>query len=76
MFKQKENRKCKKNTQEKFRRRKTSLISKADDLHRLFGAQVFLAIQYNGKYHTYVSTANSYWPPTREQIVSLLLINL
>jgi hypothetical protein len=39
----------KRNTQEKFRRRKISLVSKVDDLYRFFGADVFLAIRKRGK---------------------------
>jgi hypothetical protein len=67
MYKQQRN---KKNTQEKFRRRKISLLSKANDLHRFFGADVFLVIQKKGKYYTYISAKKPHWPPTKEQIVS------
>jgi hypothetical protein len=61
----------KRNTQEKFRRRKISLVSKVDDLHRFFGADVFLAIRKRGRYYAYISTEELHWPPTKEQIVSL-----
>jgi hypothetical protein len=67
MYEQEQN---KKNTQEKFRRRKISLLSKADDLHRFFGADVFFVIQKNGKYYVYISAEKPHWPPTKEQIVS------
>jgi hypothetical protein len=60
----------KKNTREKFRRRKISLLKKADDLHRFFGADVFFAIRKNRKYYAYISAKKPYWPPTKEQIVS------
>jgi hypothetical protein len=58
-------------TQEKFRRRKISLVSKVDDLHRFFGADVFLVIRKRGRYYAYISTEELHWPPTKEQIVSL-----
>jgi hypothetical protein len=61
----------KKNTQENFRRRKTSLLSKANELHCFFGADVFFAIRKNGKYYAYISAENPHWPPTKDQIVSL-----
>jgi hypothetical protein len=60
----------KKNTQEQFRRRKISLLNKADDLHRFFGADVFFAIRKKGKYYVYISAEKPHWPPTKEQIVS------
>jgi hypothetical protein len=63
------NKKSRKNTRENFRRRKISLISKVDDLHRFFGADVFFAIRKNGRYYVYISVVNPYWPPTKEQIV-------
>jgi len=68
MFKQLRN---KKNTREKFRRRKISLFNKADDFHRIFGADVFFVIREKGRYFTYTSTEEFHWPPTKEQIVSL-----
>ena len=71
MYEQQRN---KRNTQEKFRRRKISLLSKADDLHRLFRADVFFAIRKKGRYYIYISAVNHHWPPTKEQIVSLLLL--
>jgi hypothetical protein len=60
----------KRNTQEKFRRRKISLVSKVDDLHRFFRADVFLVIRKRGRYSGYISSDELYWPPTKEQIVS------
>lgn len=70
MYDQQRNKKKRRNTQEKFRRRKISLISKVDDLHRLFGVDVFFVIQKNGRYYGYISVVNPYWPPNKEQIVS------
>ncbi|TVY90171.1 hypothetical protein LAWI1_G005274 [Lachnellula willkommii] len=58
----------KRNTQEKFRRRKISLVSKVDDLHRFFGADAFLVIRMRGRYYAYISTEGPYWPPTKEQM--------
>jgi len=68
-----QNKKSRKNTQENFRRRKENLISKADDLHRLFGADVFLVIRKKGKYSGYNSTEELEWPPRQEELVSLSL---
>jgi hypothetical protein len=45
----------KKNTREKFQRRKISLFNKADDFHRIFGADVFFVIREKGRYYTYTS---------------------
>jgi hypothetical protein len=68
MYEQQRN---KKNIQENFRRRKISLLSKANDLHRSFGVDVFFAIRRKGKYYAYISAEKPHWPPTKEQIVSL-----
>ena len=70
MYEQQRN---KKNTLEKFRRRKISLLNKADDLHRFYKADVFFAIRKKGRYYAYISTVNLHWPSTKEQIVSRLL---
>jgi hypothetical protein len=71
MYEQQHN---KKNTQEKFRRRKISVLKKADDLHRFFGADVFFVIRKKGKYYAYISAEKPHWPPTKEQIVSHLAV--
>jgi hypothetical protein len=64
----------KKNAREKFGRRKISLFNKADDFHRIFGADVYFVIQKKGRYYTYTSADKLHWPPTKEQIVGLLLL--
>jgi hypothetical protein len=71
MSKQLQNRKTRKNTQENFRRRKINLINKADDIHRFFGADVFLVIRKRGRYYAYISRERLDWPPKKEQLVSL-----
>jgi hypothetical protein len=76
MCKQLQNRKMRKNTQENFRRRKINLISKADDIHRLFGADVFLVIRKKGKYCGYNSREELSWPPRKEELVSLFYCHL
>ncbi|KAH6667811.1 hypothetical protein B0J14DRAFT_658590 [Halenospora varia] len=68
MSKQLQNKKTRKNTQENFRRRKINLISKADDLHRFFGADIFLVIRKRGRYCAYYSREELDWPPTKEQL--------
>ncbi|KAG9228273.1 hypothetical protein BJ875DRAFT_349513, partial [Amylocarpus encephaloides] len=52
-------------------RRKINLISKGDDLHRLFGVDVFLVIRKKGKHCGYNSRDKLDWPPTKEELVSL-----
>jgi hypothetical protein len=76
MSKQLQNRKTRKNTQENFRRRKINLISKADDLYRFFGADIFLVIQKRGKYCGYNSREELDWPPIKEELVSLFYRHL
>ena len=61
--------KTNKATQEKFQRRKKSLVSKANELKLLCDADVYLLIRRRGKFYTYSSLANS-WPPSPETIVS------
>jgi hypothetical protein len=72
VVKQQQDRRSGRNTQEMFRQRKISLISKADDLYRFYEAEVFFAIRTKGRYYVYTSSENSSWPPIMKQIVSLL----
>lgn len=62
-----------KSTQKKFRGRKVSIISKANELHRLCDAEVFFVARKNGKYYVYVAGVDPSWPPTLQQIVRLSL---
>jgi hypothetical protein len=71
MSKQLLNRKSRKNIQENFRRRRINLIGKADDLHRFFGADIFLVIRRKGKYCGYNSRQDLAWPRTKEELVIL-----
>jgi hypothetical protein len=71
MSKQLLNRKSRKNIQENFRRRRINLIGKADDLHRFFGADIFLVIRRKGKYYGYNSRQDLAWPRTKEELVIL-----
>ena len=66
-----QNRKTRKNTQENFRRRKINLISKADDLHRFFGADIFLVIRKKGKYSGYNLREELDWPLIKKELISL-----
>ena len=54
---------------QQFSRRKPSLMRKADQLARLYHADVALVIRRNGRYYTYRSIDNDRWPPTIEEIV-------
>lgn len=62
--------KDRKNRTERVRKRKKSLIKKADELARISGADVALIIRKNGRYWTYRSINQDSWPPAMEQIVS------
>ncbi|KAG9228827.1 hypothetical protein BJ875DRAFT_525382 [Amylocarpus encephaloides] len=76
MSKQLQNRKTRKNSQEIFQQRKINLISKPDDLHRLFGADVFLVIRRKGRYcgyYGYNSSEDLDWPPRKEELHTLML---
>lgn len=55
---------------QQFTRRKPILIKKADQLARLYHADVALIIRRNGRYYTYRSIDHEQWPPTISEIVS------
>ena len=61
-----------KNAKEKFRKRKNTIIEKADQLRSLCQADVYILIRYQGKYYAYKSTNEASWPPSSETIVRLL----
>lgn len=54
---------------QQFTRRKSSLVKRADQLVRLCNIDLALIICKNGKYYTYRSTDQEFWPPTITNIV-------
>lgn len=56
-------------TAQRFRKRKDSLIRKADQLQSLCQAKVYVLLYRNGRFFVYNSATESHWPPSTEQIV-------
>ena len=54
---------------QQFIRRKLNLVEKADQLARLYKADLALVIRKNGRYYMYRSTEHDQWPPTIRDIV-------
>ena len=53
-----------------FRKRSQTVIRKAHELAVRHGAQVYVVVQFNGRFQTYNSVEGEQWPPTLERIVS------
>jgi hypothetical protein len=64
-------RKVTKNTREKFRTRKNTILKKADQLRLHCQADVYVLLRYQGKYYGYTSVDEASWPPSSESIVRL-----
>ena len=62
---------CLKSNKKGFGRVLKTVIKKASRL-RIWGADVYLVVRYHGRYHEYSSLTDPAWPPTRDQVVSLL----
>lgn len=56
---------------QQFTRRKPNLMKKADQLARLYHADVALIIRRNERYYTYRSTDHEHWPLSMTEIVRL-----
>ena len=54
-----------------FRKRSRTVIHKAHELADRYGAQVYVVVQFNGKFQTYNSVEGEQWPPSTERIVSV-----
>ena len=54
-----------------FRKRRRTVIHKAHKLALRYGAQVYVVVQFNGRFHTYNSVDGEQWPPSTERIVSV-----
>ena len=52
-----------------FRKRNRTVIRKAHQLAARYKAQVYLVVQFNGKFHTYNSVNDEQWPPSIDKIV-------
>jgi hypothetical protein len=61
-----------KNINEKFRKRKKTILEKADQLRYFCQADVYVLLRYHGKYYVYKSTDEASWPPSSESVVRLL----
>ena len=59
---------------QQFARRKPNLMKKADQLARLYHADITLIIRRNRKYYTYRSTDHERWPPSMTEILRMNLI--
>ena len=54
-----------------FRKRSRTVIRKAHELAAGYGAQVYVVVQFNGKFQTYNSVEGEQWPPSVDRIVSV-----
>ncbi len=61
--------KADKKINEKFRKRKRSLVNKADQLAKLCQADVYLVVSRENQYITYSSTEKAGWPPSKDELV-------
>lgn len=53
------------------RKRRRTLLRKADEFHKLCGAEVYLVLYKRGKFYAYSSNReNALWPPALKEIVS------
>ncbi|KAI4086826.1 MAG: hypothetical protein L6R37_008382 [Teloschistes peruensis] len=53
---------------EKFRKRKSSLLKKADELTYMCQTDVYLVLYRGNTFYTYSSTDRDDWPPSEEEI--------
>ena len=56
---------------QQFTKRKSNLMKKADQLARLYHADVALIIRRNERYYIYRSTDHEQWPPSITEIVRM-----
>ena len=61
--------KADKKINEKFRKRKRSLMNKADQLAKLCQADVYLVVSRENQHVTYSSTEKAGWPPSKDELV-------
>ncbi|KAI0448449.1 hypothetical protein F5B21DRAFT_497487 [Xylaria acuta] len=52
---------------DRVRKRRLTLFSKANEIHRL-GAKVYVALYYYNKFYVYTSTDNPKWPPSAKDV--------
>jgi len=55
---------------EKFLKRKKSLLKKGNELKQLCEADVYILLHHHGRYYIYTSTEQLSWPPNPDNIVS------
>ena len=56
---------------EKFRKRRGSLLRKADELAYMCQTDVYMILHRGDRYYTYSSTEREDWPPSEEEMVNL-----
>ena len=54
---------------ERFRKRRKSLIKKANELSILCNTDLYLVMYQSGRYYIYSSTDRQGWPPNRNDLV-------
>jgi hypothetical protein len=64
--------KARKIRQGMLRRRRLTLFKKLNEYYKLSGAEVYTLLYVNGRFYEYSTTCRPSWPPSRDQIVSLL----
>jgi hypothetical protein len=60
---------------EKVRKERTTLFNKANNLSSN-GANVYVVVEYNGKYSIYNSRSDKEWPPSEAMLVSDIIFTL
>ena len=56
---------------EAIRRRRETLFRKADELGKMSDAHIYLLVYDGGRYYSYLSIDEPFWPPSEEHIVYL-----
>ncbi|KAK3612990.1 hypothetical protein LTR56_028131 [Elasticomyces elasticus] len=51
-----------------FRKRKRTIMKKAQELSKLCHARVYLVVKYHGRFHVFTSETSRQWPPTVSEI--------
>ncbi|KAK5689441.1 hypothetical protein LTR17_026271 [Elasticomyces elasticus] len=51
-----------------FRKRKRTIVKKAQELSKLCHARVYLVVKYHGRFHVFTSETSRQWPPTVSEI--------
>ncbi len=60
---------------QRFIKKKSNFVKKADQLARLCHADIALIICKNQRYYTYRSIDHEQWPPTKMEIVRMIPVH-